>query len=119
MNVFACPGIVPDGVRHGTFGTICGMMFGEVVMLIAAVTCTTHGRIVVVLVSDVVHVTVAPVLPVNGVPLMSVTVAVQIEPVFPPAMLLGLQLTEIRGVPDGETVIRVEPIAVSPPMPEA
>ena len=115
MNVFSCPGIVPDGVTQGVFGTICGTTFGEVVMLIAPGMLTTHGRIVATVVSDTVNVTVAPVIPVNGTPFWSVTVAVQSEPVFPAAIVLGLHATEIRGTPDGDTVIRVEPIAVSPP----
>ena len=51
----------------------------------------------------------------SGVPFWSVTVAVQSEPVLPAAMVDGLQATEIRGTPEGATVIRVEPTAVSPP----
>src|SRR6478672_2238366 len=92
------------------------MMFGLVVMLMLPGMLTRHGRMLALAGSEVVHVTVAPVRPFSGVPLISVTVAVQIEPVEPAAIVLGAHSTEIRGTPLGETTMKVEPTAVRPPI---
>jgi hypothetical protein len=92
-----------------------GGAFGVTVTLIDPGVAMTQGRIVVFAVSEVVNVTVAPVMPFNGTPLMSVTVAVHRLPVLPGLIMLGLHDTLILGTLLGLTVISVEPTAVRPP----
>src|SRR6202166_546850 len=115
-NVVFCPGICPVGTLHGVDGVTCGAFVGNVVMLMFPGMFTRHGRMLAFEGSDTVHVIVAPVAPESGVPLMTVTVAVQIEPVLPAAIVLGLHDTAIRGALLGPTVITVEPTACRPPI---
>ncbi len=59
-NVTDCPGMLPDAGLHGVFGMICGITFGDVVMFNDPATFTMQGSICATVVSDTVHVTVAP-----------------------------------------------------------
>src|SRR5205823_10430300 len=106
--VFDCPAIVPDGSRQGVKADNCGAIGGVVVGLTAPGTPVPQGITIARVLSDEVQVRVAPVRPLSGTPLISVTEAVQTAPGPPGATIGGPQVMLTTGSGDAASATTLD-----------